>query len=149
MAVITTDILLENAQRDYVFEWLSKPEHHRLILSNAFANMTETGAGKFDLTLDISPKQRVVGYEFERADDSHGGRRILCKTTGKRTKGDLHYSLRTVKPSKNTLVTLHMDYEPGRVLGGLMVSMGLQQGLEDAFNKILNNLSSELPRQAK
>jgi hypothetical protein len=85
-----------------------------------------------------------MGYRFESKDSSHSGRRVLVVTTGKRTAGKMHYSLRTMKPSTNTMVTLHMDYAPGSVLGQLLDSAGLRTALEDKLKAILANLEREI-----
>jgi hypothetical protein len=144
MSVVTTDIMLEGIRRDVVFDWLSQPANHTLIMKGAFSQMEEKGPGNFDLTLAIFPKQRVLEYRYKAPDDSHGGRRVLVDTGGKRTRGTLSYSLRTLKPSTNTLVTIHMDYDSGSVLGELFDRAGLQKGLEEGFKKVLENLAREL-----
>ena len=146
VAVTTADILLEGIRRDQVFEWLSDPSHHDVLVEGAFDKVERKGAGTYDLTLSTPLKKRVVGYAFDHADDSHGGRRVHVKTEGKRTGGQLHYSLRTMKPSTNTLVTVHMDYDPGSMLGQIIDSQGLNASLESALKKILENLSREMPR---
>ena len=80
-------------------------------------------------------------------DDSHGGRRVLCKTEGKRLGGSLHYSLRTMKPSTNTLLTVHLDYDPGRVLGALLDQAILRKDLEAALRQICANAARAVPRE--
>jgi len=144
MAVITRDALIEGIRREAVFEWLSDPEHHNRFLQGAFDATDRVGDRRWDLTMKITPKTRVVGYEFLEADGSHGGRRVLCQTTGKRTAGKLHYSLRTVKPSSNTMVTLHADYEPGGLLGRALDMAGLREALESRYQKVLDNLVREI-----
>ncbi len=146
MAVITTDILLEGVPRDRVFEWLSDPAHHRVLVEGAFDGFKENGTGDFTVTLKLSPKSRDMGYRFLRPDDAHGGRRVLIETTGKRTKGAMSYSLRTMKPSTNTLVTLHLDYDAGGLLGELVNRAGLTAGIEAGMKKVLENLARSYPR---
>ncbi len=140
MAVTTKDVLIEGARRDTVFRWLSDPANHRRILEGAFQELAEKAPGEFELTLCTKPRRRVMGYRIVGPDDSHGGRRVLVETTGRRTRGELHYSLRTMKPSTNTLVTLRMDYDPGSILGPLVDNLVIRRALEDAFAKVLDNL---------
>jgi carbon monoxide dehydrogenase subunit G len=144
MAVITTDILLEGFRREPVFDWLGDPANHSRLLSGAFDKVIDKGDGSFELHFKAAPKSRVMGYRFHSKDSSHSGRRILVETTGKRTTGKLHYSLRTMKPSTNTLVTLHMDYSPGPLLGQLLDSAGLRGALEERLKAILDNLAREI-----
>jgi carbon monoxide dehydrogenase subunit G len=146
MAVMTTDILLTGVRRDDIFEWLGDPKNHGRILEGAFDGVKETGPGQFDLTIKMSPLPRTLHYAFAGKDDSHGGRRILVTTSGKRVEGHLNYSLRTMKPSTNTLVTAHLDYEPGRVLGAILDATSLKKGLEDSFRKVLENLAREVAK---
>lgn len=146
MAVMTTDILLTGVRRDDIFEWLGDVNNHRRILEGAFDAVKETGPGEFDLTIKMTPMPRTVHYSFAGKDDSHGGRRILIKTSGKRVEGNLNFSLRTMKPSTNTLVTAHMDYEPGRILGALLDATSLKAGLEASFKKVLENLAREVAK---
>ena len=87
-----------------------------------------------------------MGYRFVSADESHGGRRIIIETTGKRVAGKMHFSLRTMKPSTNTLVTLHLDYNPGGPLGSVINAAGLRTALNDGLIKMLQNLGEVLPR---
>lgn len=144
MAVITTDILIEGVRRDEVLDWLAKPDNHDRFLAGTFDEVKRTSERTWDLTLQVAPKARSLTYEIDGVDDSHGGRRLLCHTTGKRTAGKLHYSLRTMKPSSNTLVTLHSDYDPGGPIGLLIDSAGLRAGLEERWKKVLFNLQREL-----
>jgi hypothetical protein len=147
MAVCTSDILLEGVRRDQVFEWLSDRANHAIILDGAFDDLRALGPGDFDLTVKSQGKARTLEYRYDRPDDSHGGRRILVNTGGKRFGGKLHYSLRTMKPSTNTLVTVHMDYDAGAVIGALLNSAGLNKELEARLAKILANLSRAVPRE--
>ena len=146
MAIVTTDILLEGIRRDAVFQWLSEPANHTAMVDGAFGGFRQNGPGDFTLTIKGAGKSRELGYRFDRPDDSHGGRRVLVKTTGKRFNGTLNYSLRTMKPSTNTLVTLHMDYDPGSGLGLLLDRAGLNEQLEAGCKRILEQLSRSIPR---
>ncbi len=146
MAVTTADILLEGIRRDNVFEWLSEPANHDVLVEGAFDKVDRKGPGSYELTVSGPFKKRVMGYDFDHADDTHGGRRVHVTTSGKRTVGVLHYSLRTMKPSTNSLVTVHMDYDPGSMLGQVIDSQGLNGALEGCLKKILENLSREIPR---
>jgi len=146
VAVTTADILLEGIRRDKVFDWLGDPTNHACLVEGAFDSVTAKGTGEFELSLSTSLKKRTMGYRFDHADDTHGGRRVHVETTGKRTRGKLHYSLRTMKPSTNTLVTCHIDYDPGSMLGAIIDSNGLNAALETSLKKILENLAREIPR---
>lgn len=145
MAIVTTDILIEGIKRDDVFAWLSDPAHHDAILDGAFDGFTKVGPGQYDLAVQAAGKTRTLEYRFDRSDDSHGGRRVLVETGGKRFGGKLHYSLRTMKPSRNTLVTLHMDYDPGSGLGFLLDRGGLNERLEQCAKRALENLKRAIP----
>ncbi|MDP6931758.1 MAG: SRPBCC family protein [Myxococcota bacterium] len=145
MAVVTTDILLTGIRRDAVFDWLGQAQHHEGLLQGAFSGIQVHGPGDFELTIDSPGRSRTFRYRLTGNDNSHGGRRVLVETTGKRFGGHLHYSLRTMRPSTNTLVTLHMDYEPGKFVGALLTS-ALNESLEKGFNKVLENLSRQVPR---
>lgn len=148
MAITTCDILLEGIRRDTVFEWLSDVANHQRIIQGAFDGMDVKGPGNFELQLKTTPLPVKMSYEFDRPDDSHGGRRILVHTGGRRTKGQLSYSLRTMKPSTNTLVTAHMDYTPGRLLGPILDGLSLNKKLEGSLRVVLENLSREIPRES-
>jgi hypothetical protein len=148
MAVVTSDLLLEGVRRDVVFEWLCDPAHHRAVVEGAFDGFVDEGPGRFRLAVRTPPRTRELVYRFDRADDSHGGRRVYVNTEGKRFRGQLSYSLRTMKPSSNTLVTLHMDYDPGAVVGALLVGAGLEASLLRCFKAALENLSRAVPRGA-
>ena len=144
MSVITTDVLVEGVKRVDVLDWLSKPDNHGRILEGAFDALQRTGDQSWDLTLKVAPKTRVIGYTFDELDQSHGGRRVICHTTGKRTAGTLHFSLRTMRPSTNTLVTLHSDYAPGGALGELYDVAILRKALEARWKRVLDNLQREV-----
>ena len=105
MSIINCDVLVKGVRRDDAFEWLSDPANHARFVDGSFDTVKQTGTGEFELHFSAPPKTRVLGYHFDRPDDSHGGRRVLIRTSGKRTKGVLNYSLRTMKPSRNTLIT--------------------------------------------
>jgi hypothetical protein len=146
VAVVTADILVEGVRRDAVFAWLSEPANHGKILDGAFEGCVEQGAGDFTLTVRTGPRSRELRYRFDRSDDSHGGRRVYVNTDGKRFRGTLSYSLRTMKPSTNTLVTMHLDFDPGSMLGQVVLASGLKMSLHEAFTRALDNLSRALPR---
>jgi hypothetical protein len=145
MAIITTDLLLTGVRRDDVFEWLGDPAHHDAILNGAFDSVSGSG-GVYELGLSTLGRKRTMGYKFQSKDDSHGGRRVIIQTTGKRTEGRLNFSLRTMKGSTNTLVTIRMDYSPGGPLGGLVNSSGLAAALESGLQRMLQNLEAAVPR---
>jgi len=147
MPVCTTDILLEGVRRDTVFAWLGDRANHARLMEGAFDGVKAVGPGDFDLTVTLMGRSRVLEYRFDRADDSHGGRRLLVNTGGKRFRGKLHYSLRTMKPSTNTMVTLNMDYDAGSVFGALLGSAGLNEALEKHLARVLENLSRAMPRE--
>ena len=106
--------------------------------------MKRTSDKTWDLTVNTTPKKRVITYTFDRLDTDHRGRRVLCVTSGRRVEGTWNYSLRTPRASNNTLVTLRMDYEPGGLLGRVVDSAGLRQALDVALAKVLENLQREL-----
>jgi carbon monoxide dehydrogenase subunit G len=144
MAVITTDILIEGIRRDDVLDWLGARENHARMLEGAFDGMKQTAPGEFELTLKTGPLPRTLAYTFDHVDNEHGGRRVHVKTAGRRLDGNIHYSLRTMKPALNTLVTLHADYDTGGPLGGFIDSAMIRKRLEDGFKKILENLQREI-----
>lgn len=146
MAVITTDILIEGIRRDDVLEWLAKKENHTRMLDGAFDGMTEKGPGQYELTLKTGPLPRTLAYTFDHVDNEHGGRRVHVKTAGRRLEGKIHYSLRTMKPALNTLVTLHADYDTGGPLGGIIDSTLLRKRLEEGYKKVLENLQREIQK---
>ena len=82
-------------------------------------------------------------YSFIGPDDSTAVDASESKLV-KRTQGTLSYSLRTMKPSTNTLVTLHMDYEPGPMLGALLDQNGIRRALENAYRTALSNILSHI-----
>lgn len=149
MAVITNDVLVEQIRRVDVLTWLSDPENHGRILEGCFDEVKRTGDTSWDLTLKLFPKNRVIGYHFDHLDESHGGRRIICHTSGKRTSGPLHFSLRTMRPSNNTLVTLHSDYNPGSGLGMIIDLAGLREELETRWKMVLANVEREATKDLR
>jgi carbon monoxide dehydrogenase subunit G len=144
MAVITTDTLIEGIRRDDVLEWLSKPENHGRMLQGTFAGVTEKSSGTYEISVKAGPVPRTLTYTFDHVDNEHGGRRVHVKTSGRRMEGRIHFSLRTMKPALNTLVTLHADYETGGPLGGLADSLYLRKALEDGYKQILDNMQREI-----
>lgn len=145
MAVITTDILLEGVGREAAFAWLCVPANHKVLLEGAFDGLDERGPGEFALTVRTPLRIRVLGYRFDQPDDSHGGRRVYVNTSGKRFGGKLSYSLRTMKPSTNTLVTLHLDFDPGPG-GALALRLGLEDRLRSGLARCLEALARAVPR---
>lgn len=146
MAVITTDILLEGVRRDEAYEWLRAPANHRLLVEGAFDGFVENGPGDYALTVRSPGRARTLGYKVEGGDDQHGGRRVHVQTSGRRFTGRLSYSLRTMKPSTNTLVTLHLDFEPGGALGALALRLGLDDRLRRGLVRCLEGLGRAVPR---
>lgn len=148
MPVITTDVLVEGQRRDDVLAWLSEPANHANLLRGAFDGLEEHGPGDYTVILKLAPLPRRMTYRFDHVDADHGGRRIHVVTGGKRTGGKIHFSLRTEKPSTNTRVTLHADFDTGGPLGMLVAQIGLQKKLEDGYRKVLENLRDSLARSA-
>lgn len=146
MAVITTDILIEGIRRDDVLEWLGKKDNHARMVEGAFDGLKQKAPGEFELALNTSPLPRTLTYTFDHVDNEHGGRRVHVKTAGRRLEGKIHYSLRTMKPALNTLVTLHADYDTGGPLGGFIDSALLRKKLESSFKKVLENLQREIQK---
>ena len=117
MTVLTRDILVEGLRRDVVFEWLANFNVHAEFLKAGFPKLEVLNQDTLSLPFSGGWKDRVLTYRFLEADDKFAGRRIQIATDGKRLKGHLHFSLRTMKPSTDTLVTLHMDYDPDQCSG--------------------------------
>lgn len=140
MSVITADVVIEKMNREDVLAWLSKPENHGLMLEGVFAGFQADGPGNYLITLKTQVKKRPVRYRFARVDAEHGGRRVLVELEGRRVGGTLHYSLRTMKPSTDTLVTLHVDYDTEGLLGTILDHAGIRRPYEEAWNKVLANL---------
>ena len=129
-------------RRDDVLAWLSEPANHRRIVEGAFDGVNETGPGQLVLDVKSPPRPRTIKYTFERVDDDHGGRRIHVKLEGRHVNGKLHYSLRTQKPSTNTLVTVHADLFGNGYLLALAESLGLKPRLERAFKACAANIQA-------
>ena len=45
-----------------------------------------------------------------------------------------------MKPSSNTLITLHSDYDPGGAMGRVIDAAGLREALESRWRKVLDNV---------
>ena len=144
MAVLTTDLLLQGIRRDAVFSWLGEPWSHGPILEGVFEDCRKLGPDSWELDIKAGPRTRTMNWHFDRTDDSHGGRRVYVRTSGKRFRGTISFSLRTMKPSTNTLVTLHYDFDPGGFLGGIAMAAGLEDALVSGMKRILENLEREL-----
>ena len=144
MAIITTDILLKGMKRDRIFEWLGDFRNHKIFLQEAFHTVEEDKENLLLLGYGQGIRKRIMGYAFLGKDDEHGGRRINIQTTGKRTSGQLSFSLRSMRASPDTLVTIYMDYSPGGMLGGIVNSAMIREDLEKRFAAALQNLGQEL-----
>lgn len=140
MSVYTTDVLIEGVRRDDVLAWLSDPKNHRTIVEGAFDGVKEEGLGRFMLDVKSPPRPRAIKYTFDHVDEEHGGRRIHVALEGRHVNGKLHYSLRTMKPSTNTLVTVHADFFGNGYLLALAESLGLKPRLERAFKTCAENI---------
>lgn len=149
MSVYTTDVLIEGVRRDDVLAWLSDPKNHRVVVDGAWDGLKETGTGCFELDLKGKPRSRVMSYTFDRVDEEHGGRRVHVALSGRRVNGKLHYSLRTMKPSTNTLVTLHADFEGNGYLATLSESLGLREQLDKGFRTMVENIQRAVLRLGK
>jgi hypothetical protein len=145
MPVITVDTLLEGRTRENVLEWLGDVNHHDALLRAGFDKVEPIGDQSYRCTLGLTGRTLELEYHCLGRDESHGGRRVNVRLEGKRTKGVLHYSLRTMKPSSNTLVTLHADYVAGRFLGPLLDQFDTRDKLEGAFNKVLEAIQRDMP----
>ena len=140
MPVMTKDILLEDVRRDDLFEWLGNIENHLLFLKDASKNAEQKSPSEITLSIATKFKTRQVGYILKKKDDEHGGRRIRIETTGKRSTGLLSYSLRTMKPSRNTMLTITWDYKSGSLLGMALEQLSLQESYTTFLMTILNNI---------
>ena len=140
MPVLTADTTIPGVRRESVFQWLSRPDNHRRFLEAAFSAVTEKAPGALELGVPLHFREHRFRYTFTGTDDTHGGRRILVRTDSRRVRGNLRYSLRTEKPSTHTLVTLHLDYDPGWV-GYALDRIILRTRLERLFHDALENLS--------
>lgn len=140
MPVMTKDILLEDVRRDDLFEWLGNMENHLSFLNAAAKSVDQKSPNELTLTISSKFKARQVGYILKKKDDEHGGRRIRIETTGKRSSGLLSYSLRTMKPSRNTMLTITWDYKSGSLLGMALEQLSLQESYETFLGAILQNI---------
>ncbi|MSP56635.1 MAG: hypothetical protein EXR69_13700 [Myxococcales bacterium] len=140
MSVYTTDVLIEGVRRDDVLTWLADPAHHELILAGAWGSLKSTGTGSWEVTVPTQLRTRPMTYTFEHVDEDHGGRRVHVALGGKRTNGKLHWSLRTQKPSTNTLVTLHADIDAGGPMGLVAEQLGMRVRLEQGFRTMTENV---------
>lgn len=146
MSVYTTDVLIEGVRRDDVLAWLAEPTHHEAILTGAWGSMKSVGANSWEVSVPTALRTRPMTYTFEKVDEDHGGRRVHVALGGKRTMGKLHWSLRTQKPSTNTLVTLHADIDPGGALGALAEQLGMRERLEQGFRTMTENVKKGVLR---
>ena len=138
------DILVEGVHRNSVLEWFGDPAHHALVLERAFGSLTTVGDRRWSFTLASRPRPREVEWHFVEVDERHGGRRIQVELSGRRTNGFLRFSLRTMKPSSNTLVTLHAEYESGKFFGEMMNRMTIQKAFEKGFRDVLSAVKTEI-----
>ncbi len=146
MSVYTTDVLIEGVRRDDVLAWIGNAANHRAVLEGAFDGLRETGTGCFELDIKSPPRPRTLSYTFDRVDEEHGGRRVHVALDGRRLKGKLHFSLRTTKPSTNTLVTIHADFAGNGYLLLAAESLGLKPRLDKAFAAMAANVLREVSR---
>ena len=102
MPVLMSDILLEDVRRDDLFDWLGDLDNHISFLEQSTKSVQKKNTTELEIVIQAKFKTRTMGYIFEKKDDDHGGRRIQIRTTGKRSGGLFRYSLRTMKPSRNT-----------------------------------------------
>lgn len=145
MSVITCDAVVRDMDSDAVFAWLKVPDHHRVLLEGAFVRVESVGVGVYELELPLTSRlSHRLCYEYVRWEEEHGGRRVHVRMLGRRVPGMLRYSLSTAQPSSDTLVTLHLDYKPGRALGLLVDRLMLRQALERALQAMMANLAPGL-----
>ena len=145
MAIITQDLLLEGVRRDVAFAWLSQPETHEELL-RAFCPDLKKQGKSLHLLLPTKPRARELVYTFDRADQTHSGHRVIVKTHGKRLDGQLNFSLRTVKPSSNTMVTLRFDYNPGARLGVVANKLTIAIAMRECLQDLGEQISTQAPR---
>ncbi len=143
MTVLTRDVLVNGLRRDDVFQWMAEFSVHPEFLKTGFPELQVRDEQTVILPFSGGWKKRELVYRFIEADDSHAGRRIQILTEGKRLEGHLHYSLRTMKPSTDTMVTLHMDYDPGSVLGKVLEN-DINEHLAERFVQCLQQLKTNV-----
>lgn len=141
MPVMTKDILLKDVRRDDLFEWLGNMENHISFLKSAAKEVHQKSPTELTLTIESKFKSRQVGYILKKKDDEHGGRRVRIETTGKRSSGLLSYSLRTMKPSRNTMLTITWDYKSGSLLGIALEQFSLQESYDLFLSIILQYIT--------
>ncbi len=144
MSVYTNDALIEGVRRDDVLAWLSEPQNHVKILEGAWDGLKDNGPGQYELQCNSKPRPRSIKYSFERVDEEHGGRRVHVGLEGRHVNGKLQYSLRTMKPSTNTLVTLHVDLYGNGYLLLVAEKLGLRERLDNAFAAMVENARREI-----
>ena len=144
MAIVTVDTLVEGVRRDDVFKFLSEPARHEALLKAGFLEVRLVGPNAWSLTIPVPARPVVVVYRFRTPDDDHGGRRVLIDLEGARTKGELHFSMRTMKPSTNTMVTAHADYRSGRLLGLMLDRFFLEKAMREGMTQMLAELHRSL-----
>jgi hypothetical protein len=140
MPVLMRDLLLEDVRRDDLFDWLGNLDNHILFLQQSTKKVEKKEEHELEIQIQAKFKTRTMGYIFEKKDDEHGGRRIRIRTTGKRNKGLLSYSLRTMKPSRNTMLTITWDYQAGSGLGMILNHISLQETHLKFMRLILENI---------
>ena len=136
MPVITHDVTVRGLRRDAVYAWLADPGNHERLLREAFHRVRSRGPGIYDLEIGMPAAGGSLTYEITGPDDGHGGRRVHARLRGTRGDGTLHWSLRTTPPSTDTLVTLHVDYEPSGTLWRVADSLYLRRRLEAAWCRV-------------
>ncbi len=144
MSVYTNDALVEGVRRDDVLAWLADPLNHQKILEGAWDGMAGKGPGEFELECKSPPRPRTIQYRFSHVDEEHGGRRVHVALEGRHVNGKLQYSLRTMKPSTNTLVTLHVDLYGNGYFLLLAEKLGLRERLDKAFAAMVENARREI-----
>lgn len=145
MTVLTRDILVQGLRRDDVFDWLANFAVHIDFMRTGFPKITQVDDSTLSLPFTGGWKERTLMYRFIEADDNFAGRRIQIATDGKRLKGHLHFSLRTMKPSTDTMVTLHMDYDSGSILGKVL-EQDIKDNLASSFVQSLEALKQNCER---
>ena len=148
MTVLTRDIIVHGIRREDVLTWLSNFSVHSQFLVAGFPACKTIDATTIELPFYGGYKDRILTYKFDRVDSEHEGRRVEITTHGKRVEGVLHYSLRTVKPSTDTMITLHMDYDSGGLLGSLLQS-DIHSALSQAFMKCLEALKAKIEKELR